>query len=29
VAAAGAAGFEAPKAIRVDTVTNNGVPYTK
>jgi uncharacterized protein GlcG (DUF336 family) len=22
-------GFEAPKAIRVDTVTNNGVPYTK
>lgn len=29
VAVAGAAGFEAPKAIRVDTVTNNGVPYTK
>jgi uncharacterized protein GlcG (DUF336 family) len=29
VAAAGATGFEAPKAIRVDTVTNNGVPYTK
>jgi uncharacterized protein GlcG (DUF336 family) len=29
VAEAGAKGFEAPKAIRVDTVTNNGVPYTK
>lgn len=29
VAVAGAAGFEAPKAIRVDTVTNNGVPFTK
>jgi len=29
VAVAGAAGFDAPKAIRVDTVTNNGVPYTK
>ncbi|HZE95466.1 MAG TPA: heme-binding protein [Planctomycetota bacterium] len=29
VAVAGAAGFEAPKAIRVDTVTNNGVPYIK
>jgi uncharacterized protein GlcG (DUF336 family) len=29
VAVAGAKGFEAPKAIRVDTVTNNGVPYTK
>jgi uncharacterized protein GlcG (DUF336 family) len=29
VALAGAKGFEAPKAIRVDTVTNNGVPYTK
>ncbi len=29
VADAGAKGFEAPKAIRVDTVTNNGVPYTK
>ena len=29
VAEAGAKGFDAPKAIRVDTVTNNGVPYTK
>jgi len=29
VAEAGAKVFEAPKAIRVDTVTNNGVPYTK
>jgi len=29
VADAGAKGFEAPKAIRIDTVTNNGVPYTK
>lgn len=29
VAVAGAKGFEAPKAIRVDTVTNMGVPYTK
>ena len=29
VAEAGAKGYEAPKAIRVDTVTNNGVPYTK
>lgn len=29
VAEAGAKGFEAPKAIRIDTVTNNGVPYTK
>jgi uncharacterized protein GlcG (DUF336 family) len=29
VAVAGAKGFEAPKAIRVDTVTNNGAPYTK
>jgi uncharacterized protein GlcG (DUF336 family) len=29
VAAAGAKGFEAPHAIRVDTVTKNGVPYTK
>jgi len=29
VAEAGTKGFEAPKAIRVDTVTNNGVPYTK
>ena len=29
VAEAGAKGFEAPKSIRVDTVTNNGVPYTK
>jgi len=29
VAAAGAHGFDAPKSIRVDTVTNNGVPYTK
>ena len=29
VAVAGAHGFEAPKAIRVDTVTNNGAPYTK
>jgi uncharacterized protein GlcG (DUF336 family) len=29
VAVAGAKGFEAPAAIRVDTVTKNGVPYTK
>jgi uncharacterized protein GlcG (DUF336 family) len=29
VAEAGAKGFEAPKAIRIDTVTNGGVPYTK
>ena len=29
VAEAGAKGFDAPKSIRVDTVTNNGVPYTK
>jgi len=29
VAEAGTKGFDAPKAIRVDTVTNNGVPYTK
>ena len=29
VAEAGTKGFEAPKAIRIDTVTNNGVPYTK
>ncbi len=29
VAVAGATGFDAPKAIRVDTVTNNGVPFTK
>lgn len=29
VAAAGAVGYEAPKGIRVDTVTNNGVPYIK
>jgi uncharacterized protein GlcG (DUF336 family) len=29
VAEAGAKGYEAPKAIRVDTVTNGGVPYTK
>ena len=29
VAEAGAKGYDAPKAIRVDTVTNNGVPYTK
>jgi hypothetical protein len=29
VAAAGSKGFEAPKAIRVDTVTNGGVPFTK
>jgi glc operon protein GlcG len=29
VAAAGARGFEAPKGIRIDTVTKNGVPYTK
>jgi len=29
VAEAGAKGFEAPKAIRVDTVTNGGAPYTK
>lgn len=29
VAVAGSKGFEAPRAIRVDTVTNNGVPFTK
>jgi uncharacterized protein GlcG (DUF336 family) len=29
VAEAGTKGFDAPKAIRVDTVTSNGVPYTK
>ncbi len=29
VAEAGTKGFDAPKAIRVDTVTNGGVPYTK
>jgi uncharacterized protein GlcG (DUF336 family) len=29
VAEAGAKGFEAPTAIRVDTVTKGGVPYTK
>jgi uncharacterized protein GlcG (DUF336 family) len=29
VAEAGTKGFDAPKAIRVDTVTGNGVPYTK
>jgi len=29
LAEAGTKGFDAPKAIRVDTVTNNGVPYTK
>ena len=29
VAVAGAKGFEAPAAIRVDTVTKNGVPFTK
>ena len=29
VAVAGAKGFEAPKAIRVDTVTNGQVPFTK
>ena len=29
VAVAGAKGFEAPKAIRVDTVLKNAVPYTK
>lgn len=29
VAEAGTKGFEAPKAIRIDTVTNGGVPYTK
>lgn len=29
VAEAGTKGFEAPKAIRVDIVTNGGVPYTK
>jgi uncharacterized protein GlcG (DUF336 family) len=29
VAEAGTKGYEAPKAIRIDTVTNNGVPYTK
>ena len=29
VAAAGAKGFEPPAAIRIDTVTKNGVPYTK
>ena len=29
VAEAGTAGFEPPKAIRVDTVTGGGVPYLK
>lgn len=29
VADAGAKGFDAPKAIRIDTVTDGGVPYTK
>jgi len=29
VAVAGAHGFEAPTAIRIDTVLNNGAPYTK
>jgi len=29
VAEAGTKGFEAPKAIRVDTVLNGGAPYTK
>ncbi len=29
VAEAGTVGFAAPVAIRIDTVTNNGVPYTK
>ena len=29
VAEAGASGFEPIKSIRVDTVTNGGVPYTK
>ncbi len=29
VAEAGTKGFEAPKAIRVDTVTGGGAPYTK
>ncbi len=29
VAEAGCAGFKAPKAIRVDTVTGGAVPYTK
>ncbi|HYE98398.1 MAG TPA: heme-binding protein [Planctomycetota bacterium] len=29
VAEAGTKGYDAPKAIRIDTVTNNGVPYTK
>jgi uncharacterized protein GlcG (DUF336 family) len=29
VAVAGSKGFEAPSAIRVDTVTKNGVPFTK
>lgn len=29
VAEAGTKGFEAPAAIRIDTVTKNGVPYTK
>jgi len=29
VAVAGTHGYEAPKAIRVDTVLNNGAPYTK
>jgi uncharacterized protein GlcG (DUF336 family) len=29
VAEAGAKGFEAPKAIRIDEVTKGGVPYTK
>lgn len=29
VAEAGAKGYEPPKAIRIDTVTDGGVPYTK
>lgn len=29
VAEAGTKGYDAPKAIRIDTVTNDGVPYTK
>ena len=29
VAEAGTKGYDAPKAVRIDTVTNNGVPYTK
>jgi uncharacterized protein GlcG (DUF336 family) len=29
VAEAGAKGYEAPKAIRIDTVTDGGVPYTQ